>query len=122
MLYEIPCYIGPHYKGIQLYEVNNVPADDLVMLGTWGVFTNIPQALQNNPVKIYDTRNHIYSDNFVLTFCMCAQSMALGTRTKFQLEILMMSTISAMHKFWKKILESLWNVSETPPRYQQKQV
>ena len=47
--------------------------------------------------------------------CMCTQSMALGTRKKFQLEILIRSTISAIHKFQENILESSRNVSETPP-------
>ena len=39
--------------------------------------------------------------------------MAFGTRTKFQLEIPITSTISAIHKFRENILESSWNVSET---------
>ena len=42
-------------------------------------------------------------------------SMALGTRTKFQLEILIRSTISAIHKFRENILESSRNFSQTPP-------
>ena len=46
---------------------------------------------------------------------MCAQSMASGTHTKFQLEILIRSMISAIHKFWENILESSWNVTETTP-------
>ena len=46
---------------------------------------------------------------------MCAQSMALGTHKKFQLEIIIRSTISAIHKFRKNILESSRNVSETTP-------
>ena len=40
------------------------------------------------------------------------------TRTKFQLEIHIRSTISAMHKFGENIFESSRNVSETPPRCQ----
>ena len=67
-------------------------------------------------MKIYSARNSIYGENLKHKFCMCAQSMALGTRTKFQLEIIRRSTISAIHKFQDNILESLWNVSETPPR------
>ena len=39
--------------------------------------------------------------------------MALRILTKFQLEILIRSTISAIHKFQENLLESLWNVSET---------
>ena len=71
--------------------------------------------------KIHNARNHIYVENVKLKICMCAQSMALGTHTKFQLEILIISTISAIHKSQEKILESLWNVSETPPRPHQRQ-
>ena len=61
------------------------------------------------------TINVIY-ENFKLKLCMCAQSMALGTRTKFRLEILIRSTISAIHKFRENILESSRIVSETTPR------
>ena len=65
--------------------------------------------------KIYNARNNIYAEKFKLKLCTCAQSMALGTRTKLQLEILIRSTILVIYKFWKNILESLRNVSETPP-------
>ena len=44
---------------------------------------------------------------------MCAQSMALGTRTKFQLEILPINVISVTVYFREIILESSRNVSET---------
>ena len=79
----------------------------------WGNFTNVLWALQNNLLKIHNTRNHIYGENFKLKLCACAQSMALGTRTKFQLEICITSLISAIHKFRENILESSWNTSET---------
>ena len=78
-------------------------------------FTNVSRALQNNPVKIYNARSQIYSENFKLKLCMCAKSLALGTRTKFQLEILIRNAIYATHKFRENILESSRNVSETPP-------
>ena len=42
-----------------------------------GVFTNISLALQNNLAKIYNARNHIYSENFKLKLCMCAQRFNL---------------------------------------------
>ena len=73
---------------------------------TGGCFTNVSRALQNNLAKIHNTRNHIYGENFKLK---------LGTRTKFQLEILTTSTISAIHIFRENSLESSWNVSETTP-------
>ena len=47
----------------------------------------------------------------------CAQSKAVGTRTKFKLEILITSTICAIHKFRGNFLESSRNVSETTPRH-----
>ena len=90
-----------------------------------GCFTNVSRALQNNLAKIHNARNlakihnarnHIYGENFKLKLCTCAQSMALGTHTKFQLGILIRRTISATQKFRENILESLRNVSETPPR------
>ena len=71
---------------------------------------------KNILVKIYNTRNHICGRNFKLKFCICTQSVALGTSIKFQLEILMRSMISAIHKFRENILESFRNISETPPR------
>ena len=45
----------------------------------------------------------------------CAQSMALGTRTKFQLEILLRSMIYTIHKFCENILKSSQDVSEPLP-------
>ena len=83
-----------------------------------GCFSNVSQALKNNLSKIQNIRNHIYGDNFKLKLCACAQSIALGTRTKFQLEIRITIPISTIHKFWENILESPQNVSETPPRCQ----
>ena len=46
---------------------------------------------------------------------MCAQSYALGTRTKFQLEIFTINVISGIVYFREIILESLQNISETTP-------
>ena len=40
---------------------------------------------------------------------------ALGTCSKFQLQILIRTTVSAINKFQENILESLRNVSETTP-------
>ena len=48
---------------------------------------------------------------------MCAQSMALGTHTKFQLEILTINGIFGIVYFRKISLESSQNVSETTPRH-----
>ena len=83
--------------------------------GPGGCFTNFSWALQNNLAKIHNAKNHICVENFKLKLCTCAQSMALGTRTKCQLEILIRSTISAIHNFRENILESSRNVSETTP-------
>ena len=80
-----------------------------------GCFTNVVQALENNLVKIRNARNHIYDENFKLKLCRCAQSMDLGTCTKFQLGILIRSTISATHTFHENILESSRNVNATNP-------
>ena len=77
-------------------------------------FINVSWVLQNNLAKTYIARNYIYAANVNLKLCPCAQIMALGTRTKFQIEILIRSTISAIHKFRENILESSRNVSEKP--------
>ena len=83
--------------------------------GVW--FTNVSRAIQNDLANIFNARNHIYDGSFKLKLCTCAQSMALGVRTKFQLEIAMRSRISAIHKFRENILESSRNVSETTTRF-----
>ena len=75
-----------------------------------GCFTNVSRAPQNTLAKIYNTRNHIYGE----TLYVC-QSKALGIRTKFQLEILIISIICAIHKFRENFLESSRNISETTP-------
>ena len=80
-----------------------------------GCFTNVSRALQNNLAKIHNVGNYIYGENLKLKFCTCAQSMALGSHTNFQLQIIIRSTISAIHKFRENILESSQNVSETTP-------
>ena len=71
-----------------------------------GCFTNVSQALQNNLAKIHNTGNHIYGENFKLKLGTCAQSMALGTH-KFQLEILMKTTISANTQISREYLGEL---------------
>ena len=80
-------------------------------------FTNINQmwALQNIFSKFMYLRNHISYENFKLKLCMCTQSHALGTSTKFQLEILNINVISGIVYFHEIILESSRTVSETPP-------
>ena len=80
-----------------------------------GCFINVSWAPQNNLPKMHNTGNHIHGENLNMELCTCAQSMALGTRTKFHLQILIRTTISAIHKFQENILESSRNVSETPP-------
>ena len=63
-----------------------------------GCFTSVSRVLQNNLAKIHNARNHFYGENFKLKIRTCAQSMALGTHSKFQLEVLIRSMISAIHK------------------------
>ena len=86
------------------------------MHGARGSFTNVPRALQSNLAKLYNARIHIYDEYFTLTLCTCAQNMALGTCTKFRLEILIRSTISAKHKFRENIFERSGNDSGTTRR------
>ena len=50
---------------------------------------------------------------FKLKFCLCVQSMALGTRTNFQLEICNINVIYGTVYFHKIILKGSQNISET---------
>ena len=59
-----------------------------------GCFDNVSRTVQNNLVKIYNARNHIFGEKFKLKL---AESYAMGTRTKFQLERIIRSSISAIH-------------------------
>ena len=52
----------------------------------------VSRALQNYLAKIYNASIHVYGENFKLKLCTCAQSMALGSRTEFQLEIFLRGT------------------------------
>ena len=83
-----------------------------------GCFTNVSRALQDILSKVVYCRNRTSYENFKLTLCTCAQSHALGTRTKFQLEILNANVIFGIVYFRKIILESSRKVSETTPRSQ----
>ena len=71
---------------------------------------NASWALRNNLAKIYNDRNHIVGENFMLKLYtyVCPS-------TKFQLEILIRNMVFAINKFRENILESSWNISETPP-------
>ena len=80
-----------------------------------GCFTYVSQGLQNILSKFVYYRIHTSSENFKLKLCMCTQSHALGTHTKFQLEILTINIISGIVYFREIILESSWNVCETTP-------
>ena len=79
-------------------------------------FTNVSRALQDILLKFVYCINRSSYENFKLKLCTCAQSIALGTRTKFQFEILAINVISSIVYFREIILESSRNVSETTPR------
>ena len=85
----------------------------LVMYTPDGCFTNVSRALQNNLANIHNAGIYIYGEIFKQKICTSAQSMALGTRAKFQFEILIRSTIFAIHKFRENIFKSSRNLSET---------
>ena len=72
-------------------------------------FTNVSRALQDILLKFVYCKNRSSYENFKL------KCMALGTRTKFQFEILTMNVISSIVYFREIILESSRNVSETTP-------
>ena len=78
--------------------------------------TNVSRALQDIISKFVYYWNRTSYENFKLKLCTCAQSHALGTRTKFQLEIITESLIFDIVYFPEIILKSSRNVSETTPR------
>ena len=81
-----------------------------------GCFTNVLRALQDILSKFVYCWYSTSYEKFKLKLCTCAKSIALGTRTKFQLEIFNINVISGIVYFSEIIMESSWNVSETPPR------
>ena len=71
--------------------------------------------------KIYFLKICVLQKSYLLwefqtEICTCAQSNALGTRTKFQLEIITINVFSGIVYFREIILESSRYVSETTPR------
>ena len=78
-----------------------------------GCFTNISRALQTILSKFVYYRNCICYENSKPKLCTCAQSHALGTHTKFQLEILTTDVISGIVYFHEIILKS--KTLETQP-------
>ena len=80
-----------------------------------GCFTNVSRALQKILSKFVYCTNSTCDENFKLKLCTCAQSLALGTRTNFQIEILTINVISGVVYFRENILGSSRNVSETAP-------
>ena len=86
------------------------------MYDTRGCFTNVSRALQNIISKFPYSRHRTSYENFKLKLCTCAQSHALGTRRKLQLEVLTINEISGIIYFREIILENSRNVTETNPR------
>ena len=78
-------------------------------------FTNVSRALQKIISKFVYCTNSTCDEYFKLKLCTCAQSLALGTRTNFQIEILTINLISGVVYFRENILGSSRNVSETAP-------
>ena len=105
----------PYLHGSLLEAFLLAPCRDIMVEKTECCFTNISQVLQNNLSKIYQARIHIYGENFKLKLYTCAQSMALGTRTNFQLEILMQNTNSAIHKFQRIFWRACETLVKHPP-------
>ena len=103
------CPMGFIYS-IQICEISHQT------FGPGGCFTNVSRALQDILSKFVYCRNHTSDENFKLKLCTCAQNHALGTHTKFQLEILTINVISGIVYICKIILERSRNVSETTPR------
>ena len=102
---------------VTLLKVMPCPSWDDFLIPKWFAF---PVAVLRR-IRTTKTSHHMMTSSngnisALLAFCTCAQSHALGTRTKFQLEILIRTTISAIRKFQENILESSRKVSETNAR------
>ena len=76
-------------------------------------FINVSRGLQNILSKCVHCRNRTSFENFKLKLSACAKSHALGTRTKFQLEIVTLNEISGIVYFRENFLESSRNDCET---------
>ena len=91
-----------------MFEFINENKNDALHTSTpWGCFTNISRALQDILLKCVCCRNRSSYENFMLKLCTCAQSHALVTCTKVQLEILTINVIFRIVYFHEIILESL---------------
>ena len=80
-----------------------------------GCFTNVSQALQDILSKFVYCRNHTSYENFKLKFCMCAQSMALDTHTKFQLHIPPYMWFLTLHIFARLFSRARKTLVKQPP-------
>ena len=121
---KIGGYCMAEMKGVAILSqhkfVNITVSLNCLWICSWilwpaGCFTNVLRALQNVLSKFVYCRYLSSAENFKVKLCMCAQSMALGTHTKFQIKILNRSMIYNIVYFHKIILESSWNISETIP-------
>ena len=83
--------------------------------GPGGCFTNVSQALQNILSKFVYCGNRASYENFTLKLCTGAQSMALGTRTKFQLEIHTINVFSGVVYFRKLFWRARKTLEQQPP-------
>ena len=87
----------------------------LINHGPRGCCTNVSRALQGILSKFMYFTNCTSCEKFMLKFCTCAQSHALGTRTKFQLEILIINGISGIVYFRKIICRARETFVKPPP-------
>ena len=97
-------YLIPSYQALpEELDIYRDPTDNFRHLVSTkisgGCFTNVSRALQNILSKFVYCKNSTCDENFKLKLCACAQSHALGTRTKFQLEILTVNVISGVVYF-----------------------
>ena len=84
-------------------------------VGPGGYFTNVSQALQIILLKFVYCRNRTSCENFKLELYTCTQSHALGTRTKFQLEIPTINLISGIVFFARLFWRGRKTLVKQPP-------
>ena len=78
-----------------------------------GSFTNVSRGLQNFLSKLLYCKNRTFPENCKLKLCMCGKRHAMGTRTKFHLDVCIINVISGIVYFREIILEGSRDVSET---------
>ena len=101
-----------HFHGFAL-KIMQSCTEPITVMSCHGISNHSFTKSLKYSLQIAYCGNHTSCENFKLKLCTCAQSCALGTRMKFQLEILTINVISRIVYFRRIILQSPRNICET---------